>query len=274
MTAQELEHRRLGQTGLDVPVIGMGTWRTFDVRGASAEANARAVVDAALSSGTRFFDSSPMYGEAEHVLAGTLETRRDCALVATKVWTTSVADGRRQVQKALRLFGGRVDLYQLHNLVNWREHLPELERIKDTGAIGAIGATHYSPSAFRELAEVMRTSRITAIQIPYNPLERDVERVVLPLAMDLGLGVIVMRPFGEGRLLLTPPPAAALEPLSAFGVRSWAQALLKWSLSDTRCHVAIPATSHPERMTEHAQAGAPPWFGPEERRYIVDLFQR
>jgi aryl-alcohol dehydrogenase-like predicted oxidoreductase len=274
MTSHGLEHRRLGQTGLDVPVIGMGTWRTFDVRGAAAEANARAVVDAALNSGTRFFDSSPMYGEAEHVLAGTLENRRGAALVATKVWTTSVADGRRQVQKALHLFGGRVDLYQIHNLVNWREHLPELERLKNTGAIGAIGVTHYSPSAFRELAAAMKTGRVTAIQIPYNPLEREVERVVLPLAMDLGLGVIVMRPFGEGRLLRTPPPAAALEPLSAFGVHSWAQALLKWILSDPRCHVAIPATSHPERMTENAEAGAPPWFGPEERRYIVNLFQR
>lgn len=257
-----------------MPVIGMGTWRTFDVQGAAAEANARAVVDAALNAGTCFFDSSPMYGEAEGVLAGTLEGRRDTALVATKVWTTSVADGQRQVQKALHLFGGRVDLYQIHNLVNWRGHLPELERIRDTGAISAIGATHYSPSAFRELTDVMKTGRVAAIQIPYNPLERDVERVVLPLAEDLGLGVIVMRPFGEGRLLRTPPPAAALEPLSAFGIRSWAQALLKWVLSDPRCHVAIPATSHPERMTENAEAGAPPWLGPDERRYVTDLFQR
>jgi len=169
MTVQDLEHRRLGQTGLDVPVIGMGTWRTFDVRGAVAEANARAVVDAALDSGVRLFDSSPMYGEAERVLAGALGTRRSDARVATKVWTTSVADGLKQVQKALQRFGGRVDLYQIHNLVNWRGHLPELERIRDTGAIAAIGATHYSPSAFGELTQVMTTGRIAAIQIPYNP---------------------------------------------------------------------------------------------------------
>ncbi len=274
MTARDLEHRRLGQTGLDVPVIGMGTWRTFDVHSAVAEANARAVVDAALDSGVRVFDSSPMYGEAERVLADALGTRRSDALVATKVWTTSVADGLRQVQKALHRFGGRLDLYQIHNLVNWRGHLPELERIRDTGAIAAIGATHYSPSAFGELTQVMTSGRITAIQIPYNPLEREVERIVLPLASDLGLGVVVMRPFGEGHLLRTPPPASALGPLSAFGVRTWAQALLKWSLSDPRCHVVIPATSHPERMRENAEAGRPPWFGPDERRYVTSQFQR
>ena len=274
MAVREIEHRRLGQTGLHVPVIGMGTWRTFDVRGSAAEAKAQSVVDAAMESGVRFFDSSPMYGEAERVLGATLETRRSRAVVATKVWATSLTEGRKQVQTALHRFGGRVDLYQIHNLVNWRGHLPELERVRDSGAIGGIGATHYSASAFRDLAEVMATGRITAIQIPYNPREREVERVILPLAADLGLGVVVMRPFGEGHLLQTPPPSAALKPLSAFNVRSWAQALLKWSLSDLRCHVAIPATSHPERMAENAEAGAPPWFGPEERRYVTDLFQR
>jgi len=252
----------------------MGTWRTFDVRGAAAEANARAVVDAALASGVGFFDSSPMYGEAERVLGATLDGRRTEAIVATKVWASSASEARKQILRAMRLFGGRVDLYQLHNLVNWREHLPLLEQLRDAGDIGAIGATHYSALSFPALADVMKTGRVAAIQIPYNPRERDVDREILPLAADLGLGVIVMRPFGEGGLLRTPPPAAALSPLSAFGVRTWAQALLKWSLSDPRCHVAIPATSRPDRMMENAEAGTPPWFGPDERRYVADLFQR
>src|SRR6476469_1699978 len=169
MASHKLEQRPLGQTGFDVPVIGMGTWRTFDVRGTAAEADASAVVDAALASGACFFDSSPMYGEAERVLGGALNGRRNDALVATKVWTASATEAHTQIQRAIHLFGGRVDLYQIHNLVNWREHLPVLERLKDIGAIGAIGATHYSPSSFRALTEVMRTGRITAIQIPYNP---------------------------------------------------------------------------------------------------------
>jgi aryl-alcohol dehydrogenase-like predicted oxidoreductase len=117
----------------------------------------------------------------------------------------------------------------------------------------------------------METGRITAIQIPYNPREREVERVILPLAAELGLGVVVMRPFGEGSLLRRPPPSAALAPLRPFGVTTWPQALLKWGLSDPRCHVAIPATSRPERMAENAAAGDPPWFGAEERELVARL---
>jgi aryl-alcohol dehydrogenase-like predicted oxidoreductase len=212
-----------------------------------------------------------MYGEAERVLGESLRGRRDEALIATKVWTPSAEEGEAQIQRALGYFGGRVELYQVHNLVAWREHLPRLERMKEEGSVLAIGATHWKPSAFAELAVVMRTGRIDAVQIPYNPREREVEREILPLAEDLGLGVVVMRPFGEGSLMRRPPRAEALAPLAPFGVTTWAQALLKWILSDPRCHVAIPATSKLGRTTENAQAGNPPWFGPEERALIARL---
>jgi diketogulonate reductase-like aldo/keto reductase len=176
------------------------------------------------------------------------------------------------VQRALGWYGGRVDLYQVHNLVSWPERLTLLERERDRGAVVAIGVTHYSPSAFGEIARVMRTGRISAIQIPYNPHERDVEREILPLAEELGLGVVVMRPLGGGGGLVTRPPAdAELEPLRAFGVETWGQALLKWVLSDRRCHVAIPATSRPERARENAAAGAPPWFDEEARALVARL---
>ena len=268
-----METRALGGSGLKVPVVGMGTWQTLDVRGAAAEANARATVDAALAAGASFFDSSPMYGEAERVLGEALRGRREQALVATKVWSRSVEEGRRQMERALGWYGGRVDLYQIHNLANWQGHLPVLEALKDAGKVAAIGATHYGASAFTELETVMRTGRITAIQIPYNPREREVERRLLPLAAELNLGVVVMRPFGEGGLLRRLPPESALAPLRAFGIRTWPQALLKWVLSDPRCHVAIPATSRPARMTENAAAGDPPWLGEMERRYVAGLFE-
>jgi aryl-alcohol dehydrogenase-like predicted oxidoreductase len=266
-----MEMRDLGQSGAQVPVVGMGTWRTFDVRGAEQEANAQAVVDAALDAGTNFFDSSPMYGQAERVLGLALEGRRDQALVASKIWTPSAAEGEAQARRALAYFGGRIDLYQIHNLIAWREHLTMLERMREAGQVGVIGATHYSPSAFDELASVMRTGRIGAIQIPYNPLERAVERVILPLAAELGLGVVVMRPFGEGNLIRRTPSPSALEPLRPFGVTSWQDALIKWILSDDRCHVTIPATSHPERMVTNAMAGEPPWLGVQERAYVAQL---
>jgi aryl-alcohol dehydrogenase-like predicted oxidoreductase len=266
-----MEKRLLGTSGLKVPAIGMGTWRTFDVSGAQAEANARAVVDRALAAEANFFDSSPMYGEAERVLGNALQGRRTAALVASKVWAWSEREAQQQIQRALRFFGGSLDLYQIHNLIHWQEHLPLLERLKEAGTIRAIGATHYSSGAFDELRMVMRTRRITAVQIPYNPREREVERVLLPLSADLGLGVVVMRPFGEGSLLRRQPSGAELKPLAAFGVKTWPQALLKWILSDPRCHVAIPATSNSERMQENATAGDPPWFGPEERAYVALL---
>ncbi len=249
----------------------MGTWQTFDVRGREAEGRAAAVVDAALAAGANFFDSSPMYGQAERVLGQALQGRRGQALVATKIWADGAAEGRAQAQSALAFFGGRVDLYQVHNLVNWRAQLALLEELKTKGRVGAIGATHYMASAFDELAQVMETGRITAIQVPYNPHDRAVERRILPLAADLGLGVVVMRPFDQGGLMRRPPRPEALAPLAPFGVTTWAQALLKWILSDPRCHVAIPATSHPERMAENAAAGEPPWFGPEERALVARL---
>jgi aryl-alcohol dehydrogenase-like predicted oxidoreductase len=266
-----MEQRTLGASGLTVPVVGMGTWRTFDVRGKRAEQNARAVVDTALDREARFFDSSPMYGRAEAVLGGALEDRRDGALVATKVWARTPEEGRAQTRRALGFFGGRVDLYQVHNLVAFREQLRLLEELRDEGAVAAIGATHYSASAFGELADVMRSGGIAAVQIPYNPFQREVEDRILPLAEDLGMGVLVMRPFAEGALIRRPPPPTALAPLERFGVRTWAQALLKWVLSDRRCHVAIPATSSPGHMEEDASAGDPPWLEQRERELVARL---
>ncbi len=266
-----MERRQLGKTGLEVPVVGMGTWRTFDVHGPRSEENARSVVDAALAEGANFFDSSPMYGEAERVLGQALAGRRNAALVATKIWAASAAEGREQSQRSLEFFGGWVDLYQVHNLVNWQAQLSLLERLRHEGRVRAIGATHYAAGAFGELRRVMESGRITAVQVPYNPQQREVEDFILPLAADLGLGVVVMRPFGEGSLLRHAPSPAELQPLRAFGVSTWPQALIKWILSDSRCHVTIPATSRPERMAENARAGNPPWFGPEERALVARL---
>ena len=269
-----MEHRTLGNSGLQVPVVGMGTWKTFDVQGSAAINNARSVVDAALQAGANFFDSSPMYGQAEYVLGETLRGRRDQALIATKIWTPSARDGQAQARRALQYFGGRIDLYQVHNLVNWREHLDMLERLRAAGQVRAIGATHYSSSAFGDLRKVMQTGRITTIQIPYNPLEREVEQDILPLAADLGLGVVVMRPFAQRELMRSQPTPEELEPLKPFGVTTWGQALLKWILSDQRCHIAIPATTRAERMAENAAAGDPPWFGLEERELVAQLALR
>jgi diketogulonate reductase-like aldo/keto reductase len=253
--------RRLG------PVIGLGTWQTF---GGDPEL-ARELVDAALAAGVRVIDTSPMYRGAERSLGAALEGRRDDVILATKIWTDSVAEGREQYAKQLEWFGGRVDIEQVHNLVAWREHVEWLDEERASGRVGKLGVTHYAASAFGELAEAMQSGRFDCVQLPYNPHERDCEETLLPLAQELGLPVIAMRPFGEGNLLRRQPSERELEPLRAFGVETWAQALLKWVLSDERIDVAIPATKRPGRVRENAAAGSPPWFGPDERALVERL---
>jgi diketogulonate reductase-like aldo/keto reductase len=252
-----------------LPVVGLGTWKRLEAADRAGEAES--LVVEALDHGVRVFDSSPMYGRAEAILARSLEGRRSEAFVATKIWARSAAEGRDQLNRAKRWFGGSIDFMQIHNLVDWQEHLPMLEQARDEGDVRLIGATHYSPSAFSDLEALMESGRIDAIQIPYNPGQSEVERRILPLAEELGLGVLVMRPFGEGGLLRAAPHDSALAPLKDFGVTTWPQALLKWGLSDRRCHVAIPATSRPGRVAENAAAGQPPWFGPDERRLVSRL---
>ena len=269
-----MEWRAFGTSGLRVPVVGMGTWRTFDVRGKPEQAERRALVDDALELGVRFFDSSPMYGESERVLGAALTGSRERALVATKVWSHDLVEGHAQIDRALHYFGERVDLYQVHNLVRWRDYLPVLGQMKAAGTIRAVGVTHFQHSAFGELAGAMRDEQVDAIQIPYNAADTLVEREILPLAAERGLGVVVMRPFGEGQLTRAIPPPAALAPFARFGVTNWPQALLKWVLSDPRIHVAIPATTDPEHLRANAAAGDPPWFGPDERAEVVKLARR
>jgi diketogulonate reductase-like aldo/keto reductase len=255
-----MEERRLG------PVVGLGTWNTFG----SDVALAADVVSAALDAGVRVFDSSPMYRGAEASLAAALAGRRDEATVATKIWADSTVEGREQYRRQREWFG-RVEIEQIHNLAAWRAQLEWLAEEREEGRIDKLGVTHYARSAFGEVADALRTRRLDVVQLPYNPREREVERELLPLAADVGVAVIVMRPLGEGTLVRRSPSERDLAPLRAFGVETWGQALLKWVLSDERIDLAIPATSRPERPAENAAAGEPPWFGAEQRALVERL---
>ena len=261
-----MEVRPFGSTGLRVPAIGLGTWSVFDVSNAD-EDGARSVVRVMFEGGTRLVDSSPMYGRAEAVLGRALEGIRDEVVVATKIWSRSVREGREQFEAQLRFYGGRVDVEQVHNLVAWQDHLGWLEAEREAGRIRLLGATHWNEASFDELATVMRSGRIDCVQIPYNPLERSCEGLVLPLAGELGLGVIAMRPFAEGALVRRAPSDPGV--LRALGVETWTQALLKWTLSDPRVHIAIPATSAVEHAVSNVAAGEPPWFDAEQRELVA-----
>ncbi len=253
--------RRLG------PVVGLGSWNTFD----ADVALARAVVDAAFAAGTRLVDTSPMYHGAEATLGRALEGRREQAIVATKIWAASVAEGRDQYARQLEWFGGHVELEQVHNLLAWREHLEWLEPERAAGRIGRLGVTHYHASAAGELIVALETRRFDVLQVPYNPWERECERELLPLASELGIGVIAMRPLGgsgqDGRRAVEPTAAE----LDEIGCTSWAEALLRWALADERVDSVIPATSKATRSRTNARAGDGVSLCSEERSLIERL---
>jgi aryl-alcohol dehydrogenase-like predicted oxidoreductase len=249
-------------------VVGLGTSGTLDTDDLTL---ARAVVAAALTAGSTCFDSSPMYGKAERVLGAALAQRRDEAMIATKVWTEDDRVAEQQIDASLAYFGGHIELLQIHNMVRWERRLEQIEARREAGQVTLVGATHWRADSFGELEAAMATGRVDAIQIPYNPAEREVEDRILPLAADLGLGVVIMRPFANRGLLGDPPPADALAPLAAFGITTWPQALLKWGLSHPTTSVSIPATSKPARTGENAAAGSGPWLDDDSRELISRL---
>jgi len=252
-----------------IPVIGMGTSGTFDTDDVDAVA---AVVNAALDSGTTFFDSSPMYGKAERVLGEALGDRRTEALIATKVWTADDELAVVQLDASASFYDGRIELMQVHNMVAWSTRLDQIEARREAGEIVYVGATHWQVDGFDDLEAAMRTGRLDAIQIPYNPIQREVEDRLLPLAADLGLGVLIMRPFARADLLRTPPPDSELTSLLPFGVTTWAQALLKWGLGHPATTVSIPATTRSERAVENALAGIGAPFDDDTRERVAKLF--
>jgi aryl-alcohol dehydrogenase-like predicted oxidoreductase len=253
-----MEQRPLGRSGLTVPAIGMGTWRTFDT-----SEDRSPLVERSISAGITLFDSSPMYGRAEGALATALHGNRQKVQVATKVWTESADEGRLQAENALRLYG-HVDIYQVHNLVSWKAQLRLLEGLRDSGHVSVLGATHYQVSAFPELMEVMRTGRIGMIQIPYNPLTQQAAKAVLPLAEELGLGVLVLSPLQGGIMQARPAP----EDLRALGVTTWPQAVLKWIAGDKRVSCVLTATHLESHARENGAAGEAPWFDPDQRALV------
>jgi aryl-alcohol dehydrogenase-like predicted oxidoreductase len=250
--------RPIPSTGETLPVVGVGTWQTFDVgNDAAGRASLREVIKVFADAGARVIDSSPMYGTSESVagdLIGELGARSRL-FIATKVWTSGRAEGIRQMETSLqRLRAERMDLMQVHNLVDVATHTKTLQDWKQKGRIRYLGITHYTSSAYAEVERWLKTGQYDFLQINYSLAEREAEKRLLPLAQEFKTAVLINRPFAEGALFRKVRGRALPPWAPEIGVQTWAQYFLKWIVSHPAVTCAIPGTAKPEHMLDNLGA--------------------
>ena len=277
--AQAIKRKPIPRTGEDLPVIGLGTWQTFDVGlNQPAREPLKAVLREFARAGGRVIDSSPMYGNSETVagdLAAELGVHKQLFL-ATKVWTSGREAGVRQMEESFRrLRAQRMDLMQVHNLVDYRTHLATLRRWKAEGKVRYIGVTHYTASAYNELARVIASEELDFVQLNYSLVEREAEKRLLPFAAEKQLAVLVNRPFAEGRLFNRARGKSLPAWATDIGCASWAQFFLKFIISHPAVTCAIPATSKLDHLADNMRAGLEPIPDAKDRdrmaRYFAEL---
>ena len=266
--------RAIPKSGEQIPVIGLGTWQSFDIApGGEDWAEGKRALDLFLRSGGRVIDSSPMYGRAEDAIGAMLAEQKGLPkpFLATKVWTSGRDAGRAQIEESFRqLRAPVIDLLQVHNLLDFDTHLATLKALKAEGRIRYIGATHYHSGAYEGLERVIRGGELDFVQLNFSVAEREAEARLLPLARDSRIAVIANRPFAGGDLFSSirrkplPPFAAEL------GCMSWAQLLLKYVLGNAAITCAVPGTRNPRHVLDNLGAAVGPMPDAAIRRRIVD----
>ena len=276
--ARAILTRAIPSTGEPMPLVGLGSWITFNVGNDPIARDACAdVMRAFVDAGGRMIDSSPMYGSSQETIGHGLRRAALAGRIfaADKVWISSGARGREQIEQSRRHWQvARFDLLQVHNLLNWQEHLPTLFAMKAAGQLRYVGITTSEGRRHREIEQLMRSHPIDFVQLTYNPLDREVEERILPLARDRGIAVIANRPFREGALLR----ALARQPLPAWGAelgcRSWAQLVLKFIVSNPSVTCAIPATTSVAHVLENVGAAQAPLPDAAMRQRIAAAAER
>ena len=269
--------RRVPVSGEEIPVIGMGSSGTFDVGSdASSRDPLRAVLQGLVDGGGSVIDTSPMYGSAESVLGDLIDGLRlgPKLWLATKVWTRGREAGARQIEESFaRLRTRRLDLLQIHNLLDWREHLPTLRGLQETGRVRYRGITHYRADAHAELERVLSEEQFDWVQVNYSLAEPEADARLLPYCRDRGIAVMINRPFADGALFTRvrgkPLPAWATEA----GCASWGQFFLRWVAAHPAVTCVIPATSKPQHMADNAAAGQAPLPDERQRRRMAEYFR-
>lgn len=256
-----------------LPVIGMGTWNTFDVGGAAAErAPLLEVLNAFYDAGARVIDSSPMYGRAEQVTGDLVAQmgKRNQTFLATKVWTSGQQHGATQIERSFELLQTRqLDLLQIHNLMDWRVHLPTLRSLKEQGRVRYLGITHYTVASYAELEKVLRAEPFDFVQFNYSLATREAERRLLPFCQERGIAVLINRPFEEGALFTQVRGRKLPGYAGQIGCESWAQFFLKYIVSHPAVTCVIPATSRVSHMRDNLQAGRGPLPDAKLRQRMV-----
>ncbi|MBC7425813.1 MAG: aldo/keto reductase [Bacteroidia bacterium] len=265
--------RSIPSSGEQLPVIGMGTWQTFDVSGKDNYERLELVLNEFYTAGGRLIDSSPMYGKAEKVIGDITRDifSGDDYFYATKVWTTGKTEGIAEMERSLVKMGREnINLMQIHNLLDWKTHLKTLNKWKAEGRTRYTGITHYLDSSHEELERIIKSERIDFVQFNYSIESRNAEKRLLSVAADCGVATIINRPFGVGGLfkkaITKPLPdwAAELE------IESWSAYFLKYIISNLYVTCVIPASGNPKHAAENMLAGSGSMPDEVMRKKMVD----
>ena len=273
---QSMLKRVIPSSGEEMPVIGLGTSRVFDIEPSKNEINVREqILDIFYENGGRLIDTSPMYGMSEEIIGMTAKKfiEKDRFFLATKVWTEGRENGIRQIEESFqKMRADKISLIQVHNLLDWKTQIKTLRSLKDEGRIDYIGITHYKSNAFDEMIKIMNAEKVDFAQFNYSMGEREAEQKILPFCKDNGIATLINRPFMRGRLFRETQKKKLPSWVSDYDIDSWGQFFLKYIISNDAVTNVIPATSKTKNMLDNARAGMGKMLDEKAKKRMLGVF--
>ena len=268
--------RVIPSSGEEMPVIGLGTSRVFDIERSKNELNVREkILDIFYENGGRLIDTSPMYGMSEEIIGMTAKKfiEKNLFFLATKVWTEGRENGIRQIEESFqKMRADKISLIQVHNLLDWKTQIKTLRSLKDEGRIDYIGITHYKSNAFDEMIKIMKAEKVDFAQFNYSMGEREAEQKILPFCKDNGIATLINRPFMRGRLFREAQEKKLPSWVTDYDIDSWGQFFLKYIISHDAVTNIIPATSKPKNMLDNDRAGMGRMLDEEAKKKMLEVF--
>ena len=276
MVNESMLKRVIPSSGEEMPVIGLGTSRVFDIERSKNELNVREkILDIFYENGGRLIDTSPMYGMSEEIIGITAKKyiEKNRFFLATKVWTEGRENGMRQIEESFqKMRTDKISLIQVHNLLDWKTQIKTLRSLKDKGRIDYIGITHYKSNAFDEMIKIMKAEKVDFAQFNYSMGEREAEQKILPFCKDNGIATLINRPFMRGRLFREAQEKKLPSWVTDYDIDSWGQFFLKYIISHDAVTNIIPATSKPKNMLDNARAGMGRMLDEKAKKRMFEVF--